>query len=213
MILVIIMISGFVLMHQKEGPKEEIVLKKEDTKKPKETVQTIKFDIKGAVLTPGVYDGVAGMTVMDAILKSGGLLENASTDYINLSKQVKDEMVIIIYTKDEIASQLVGDTSVKVIDQQCVCPQLKNDICINSDKKITNQKSNEVKNQETNPIVSINQATLEEFMTLPGIGEKKAQDILNYRNQVGKFQSIEEIKEVKGIGDATFEKFKAYLTL
>ena len=61
-----------------------------------------KINIKGAVVNPGVYSFIEGERVIDAINKSGGLLENADTSVINLSKNLFDEMVIVIYTVDEV---------------------------------------------------------------------------------------------------------------
>ena len=62
-------------------------------------------------------------------------------------------------------------------------------------------------------MVSLNKATLEELLTLPGIGKSKAEDILNYIKENGEFKTIDEIKEVKGIGDALFEKIKEHITI
>ena len=62
-------------------------------------------------------------------------------------------------------------------------------------------------------IININTATLEELMTLSGVGESKALSIIEYRNNVGGFKSIEEIKNVRGIGDAAFEKIKNNITI
>ena len=61
--------------------------------------------------------------------------------------------------------------------------------------------------------VSINNATLEQLQTLPGIGASKAQDIINYRTENGQFQSIEDLKNISGIGDSIFAKIKDYITL
>lgn len=61
--------------------------------------------------------------------------------------------------------------------------------------------------------VSINTGTLEELCTLPGIGKGTAQKIIDYRNQTGLFQSLEDLMKVKGIGTAKFEKLKEMITL
>jgi len=61
--------------------------------------------------------------------------------------------------------------------------------------------------------ISINQATLEELLVLPGIGETYAQRIIDYRNRVGYFQTIEDLMKVKGIKTHLFNKIKAYLKL
>lgn len=62
-------------------------------------------------------------------------------------------------------------------------------------------------------LISINSATLKDLMTLPGIGEAKARDIIKYRDEKGNFEKIEDIKNVSGIGDATFNNIKALITV
>jgi competence protein ComEA len=68
------------------------------------------------------------------------------------------------------------------------------------------------KNGTTAPI-NINQATLKELTSLPGIGKKRAKDIIAYREQNGKFSSIDDLKKVEGIGKDTLEKIKDHIVL
>lgn len=181
-------------------------------KKEKETIDSflleeeitnkIFVDIKGAVQKPGVYEMDENSRVQDAIEKSGGLTKYADTSVINLSKQLTDEMVIIVYTESEIQEMKQGTTSIKYIEKECICPKLENNACIEESTKEENLSK-----------VSLNHASLEELMTLPGIGKTKAEAIIQYRIDNNGFQTIEELKNVKGIGDATFEKLKAYIVL
>ena len=62
-------------------------------------------------------------------------------------------------------------------------------------------------------LVDLNRATLQDLMTLPGIGETRAQDILDYRQQIGSFTNLEELMNVRGIGQSTFDKLKMYITI
>ena len=62
-------------------------------------------------------------------------------------------------------------------------------------------------------IVNINKASKEQLMTLPGIGESRAEEIIRYREKVGGFQTIEEIMKVSGIKDAAFQKIKDSITV
>jgi len=142
-------------------------------------------DIKGEVINPGTYKVANNERVIDVITLAGGLTDNAETTYINLSKKVVDEMVIIIPKK--------GETS---------------NIIINNDVSYSETEVNENSNK-----VSINNGTIEELMSVSGIGTVKAQAIINYRKENGKFNSIEEIKNVSGIGNSTFEKIKEYIEL
>ena len=81
---------------------------------------------------------------------------------------------------------------------------IKNDACISTIIE---------DNSTSNTKVSINNATLEELMTLPGIGEAKAKEIINYREEKGEFTDTNQLKEVKGIGDTLFESIKDNITL
>lgn len=173
---------------------------------PKE--EKIKVDIKGAVKNPGVYEINSNGRVADAIEISGGLTNDADTSIINLSKNLTDEMVIIIYTKEEVAEMLKGSTSIKYIEKECICPKIENDACI--DNVIDNKPDTNTSNEQK---VSLNSATIDELMQLPGIGEVKAKAIIVYREENGGFKSIEELLEVNGIGESTFNKIKDQLSL
>ena len=166
----------------------------------------IKVEIKGAVNNPGVYEIEIGKRVEDAIKLSGGLKNDADISNTNLSKNLVDEMVIIIYTKDEIDSMTTGNTTIKYIDKECICPVIENKSCISD--VVTNF---EVIEESSNKI-SLNKATKEELMTLKGIGESKAKLIIEYREKTP-FKSIEELLNVKGIGKAMFEKIKNNISI
>jgi len=171
--------------------------------------KTYKVDIKGAVAHPGVYEMEEEERVEDVIVKSGGLTGDADTSVLNLSKALKDEMVIIIYTKKELENMRKGNTTIKYIEKECICPKLENDACI--EDKITNEQNSNDKQIQGK--ISLNNASITELTNLTGIGEKKAQAIIEYRNQNGGFKTIEEITKVSGIGASTFEKIKDQLTL
>lgn len=183
-------------------------------KEQKEEIKKIKVDIKGEVKKPGVYELNIGSRVYDAIKASGDLTENADTTLLNLSKNLTDEMVIIVYNKYEI-EKLKKDltttqTVIKYIEKECSCPDTINDACM---KKAETKETKEEKKASTENKISINTASLEELQTIPGIGESKAKAIIEYREKNGDFKNIEEIKNISGIGEATFEKFKEYITI
>ncbi|MBP3920240.1 MAG: helix-hairpin-helix domain-containing protein [Bacilli bacterium] len=185
--------------------KEELQIEPKEEIKPK-----IKIDIKGEIVNPGVYELDENTRVIDAINKSGGLTENADTNLINLSKTLTNEMVIVVYNKNEIEklrSELKETkTVIEYIEKECTCPDTINNACINEYKEPTNQA--ETKDTKVN----INTATLDELTTIPGIGETKAKDIIEYRNKQP-FEKIEDITNIKGIGKSTFEKLKNYITI
>ena len=188
--------------------------KEEDVK---EKISEYKVDIKGAIANPGVYIGNDNTRVIDIIDMAGGLLENSDITVINLSKKVFDEMVIIIYTKEELEKMLNGEEinyDNIITDKEILFPDIKNDAVIEEETNTSNNESTkeESKTEEIS-IVNINTASIEELDSLPGIGSSKAQNIIDYRNINGKFGSIEEILNVNGIGTAIYEQIKTYITV
>ena len=170
-----------------------------------EQVKDIVYvDIKGAILNPGVYEIESGKKVIDVINLAGGLTEQANTSMINLAKQVTDEMVVIIYTNEEVEKAKQEEPIIKIVEKECVCPEIKNDACLEKNTNIDNDTSSETSNEKIN----LNKATIEELQTLDGIGETKAKAIIAYRQEKGKFNSIEELLEVTGIGEALYDKIK-----
>lgn len=216
-LLFLLVIVCIILYFTNVEPEKDIdslqsIVKEDVADKEVEIVSKLTFDIKGAVKKPGVYTMDDGGRVVDAIKLAGGLLESADNSVINLSKKITDEMVIIIYTKDEIKEMLKGDTSIKVIEKECICPELKNDACIEKDK-ITNSPTDGNTDTKNNYPISINNATIEELMKLPGIGESKAKTIIQYREENGEFKKIEDIQNISGIGEKLFEQIKEYITI
>ena len=149
---------------------------------------------------------IKNSVVIDAINLAGGLTKEADTSIINLAKKITDEMVIIIYTKDEVKNSNIVDTVIKVVEKECICPNIQNDGCLNTEIK------DNITNGDSNSLVNINTATVEELQTITGIGESKARSIVEYRTNNGLFQNIEDIKNVDGIGDKLYESIKIYIT-
>ncbi len=201
LITIISTITYFVLKEPKKKevtPKVTFVKKKE---KKKEVNEEYKVDIKGEVINPGIYSLKVNSRVIDVINMAGGLTENADTSVINLSKKITDEMVIIIYSRDQVKDF----SKTKEIEEQVLTKcedaeaELINGACIKVEKEVPSK-------------ININTATLEELMTLSGIGEAKAKDIIEYREKE-QFVTIEDIKKVSGIGDSLFAKIKENITV
>ena len=171
-----------------------------------EVESTIKVEIKGAVKNEGVYEINDTSRVEDLINISGGLTNDADISTINLSKELKNEDVVIIYTKEEIKEAKQGSTVIKYIEKECICPRINNSACI--EDIITNSES--IINNTGK--VNLNTATKQELLTIPNIGESKAELIIEYRNNTP-FTKIEDIMNIKGIGSGIFEKIKAYITI
>ena len=168
--------------------------------------EIIKVEIKGEVENPGVYTITKGSRVED-LLKKVKLKKTASLKFNNLSKKLNDEDVVIIYSDQEIENFQNGNTAVKYVEKECMCPSIKNISCFNN--AVTNLDGL-INNTGK---VSLNSALIDELITLPGIGEAKAKLIIEYREQNNGFKDIEEIMNIKGIGEKMFEKIKPYITL
>jgi len=191
----------------------------------------ILVDIKGEVQNPGVYKLPVNSRVIDAIEASGGLTKKAVTTYINLSKTLKDENVIIINKKSELKKieekknieeiKINNNSSVSVKTSDVITndvDKVKEETTTESVTKTpeegsspANEISSEQKKETTS--VNINESSIEELTTISGIGESKAKAIIEYRTTNGPFKSIEEIKNVSGIGDKLYDKIKAYITI
>lgn len=174
----------------------------------------ILVDVKGEVKKPGVYKLKENSRVIDAINVSGGLTRKAYTKYINLSRILKDENVIIVNSTSEIKKVSSGNniTEVKINNDS------KNSASISESELITNdnvksEEDNTVNSLENNQKVNINTATKEELMKLSNIGESKAEKIIDYRTANGNFNSIEDIKKVSGIGDKLYDSIKENITV
>ena len=224
-LLVLLVIGGFIVQRsfaKKENKKEttsmKIAKKKtnssfvkaDSTKSDSGKSESIFVDIKGEVAVPGTYEMKDGERVKDVIEVAGGLTEKADTSVINLSKKLTDEMVIIIYSAYEV--QNFKETKAKEQAAFDACKYsdnygLANDACVETGE------STEMDDSKTTGSVNLNTATKEELMTLTGIGEAKADDIITYRTTNNGFKSIEEIKNVKGIGDSIFDKIKDRITI
>lgn len=170
---------------------EELISNTLEEPKVTEAKETIRVDVKGMVKKAGVYELAKDSIVNDAIKKAGGLTSKADTTNVNLSKSLTNEMVIYIPKKEEVTKSVVNDA---LVDKS------------NSVGFIDNESSNETTNTTTK--VNINTATLKELITLNGIGESKAQAILEYRTKNGNFKTLEDLKKVSGIGEAAYEKIK-----
>ena len=204
--LTIFLFRKDIFKSRKKDKKEEteVVIKKKEKQASSEIY--FKVDIKGQVNNPGIYSLKEGSRVIDVIEASGGLTENANTTVINLSKKIEDEMVIIIYSNEEVNNFSKTKEVEKQVIEKCIKKDensLQNDACIN--------QSNEQSNTDNN-LININTATQEELMTLSGIGESKAKDIITYRSE-NAFTSIEDIKNVPGIGESLFAKIKENITV
>lgn len=172
------------------------------------------IDIKGYVNNPGVYSLEKGKRVVDAINIAGGLKKDANTSLLNLSKEIFDQMVIVIYSNSEI-KEYENLNKIKKQEEKICSDKIINDACISNSNNNNNDTTSDIKTDDSNKLfkININTATKEELMTLKNVGESKALAIIEYRNKNGLFKTIDDLKNVSGIGDKLFESLKENITV
>ena len=196
-ILIILVVIAYYYFYLRDTT-EEISnqdLEVNNTQENNQTNETIVVHVSGAVNIEGIVELDSGSRIANAIEKAGGIKENADMTDINLAYPLEDGMKIYIPTKEETAASKQNENTIA-----------KNYVTSSSggvntggdtdEKQLTSNNNNKTSNTNKNIKVNINTASQEELDTLPGIGPSIASKIIDYREQNGKFNSIEEIKEV-----------------
>lgn len=156
-----------------------------EEKKYSSEESNILVDLKGAVQQEGVYKLRANSRVRDVIELAGGLTQEADRHAVNFAEKLVDEQVVYVAKQGEDISVLPNASSAG---------------------KANAEMSNSTK-------VNINKANLEELQRISGIGVKRAQDILETRDSLGGFKTLDDLRQVSGIGEKTLEKLKHELSL
>lgn len=153
--------------------------------------------ICGEIIQPGVYYVESESILNDVIVLSGGFTADADKNYLNLAGRViSNQKIYVPKVGEEIDKYLNSyDNGESLFSQE------------------TALGSYNSLSQEYSKMININTASEKELQTLSGIGEVKARAIIAYRNSIGKFKRIEELLNVSGIGDKTFEKIRAFVTV
>jgi len=147
----------------------------------------ITIYISGQVKNPGVVTLENNKRLIDAIEILGGTTEDADLNRINMALRIEDEgHYIIPKIGEEISDNMLN----------------------NQNNKLYNGK-----NEDTENKININSSSIKELEELPGIGEATANKIFKYREENGEFKSIEEIKNVNGIGDKKYEGIKDLISI
>lgn len=172
----------------------------------KESDKKIYVYITGEVITPGVLMLKENSRIIDAINSAGGTTNNANISKINLAYVLKDGMKINIPSLEE----LKNNSDFEYITMSS--GDGKNDENTSSESIENSANEKKLKSTKTS-LVNINTASQTELETLPGIGPSIALKIINYRNENGKFSTVDDIKNVNGIGETKFENIKKYITV
>lgn len=154
--------------------------------------------VAGEVNNPSVVELEEGQRVADAIEKAGGLTDSGEIKNINLAYKLKDGEKLYIPSLDEVIESEEEDSNIAYITSG-----------INGEiNETTSNSENNSENSISNELININTATQTELETLDGIGPSTAKKIIDYREENGNFNSVEEIQNVSGIGDAKYEAIK-----
>lgn len=197
---------GYFMLNNNDSVITEVLAETTSTTSAvKEESTKLYFDIKGSVKKPGVYEFTQGDKIIDAINKADGLTKNATTNNLNLSKKLTNEMVIYVFSKNELtttkAFEPVSNAS------ECKCETIEINNCV--DKNTTNESNN-----DTVPAkININTDNKEKLMTISGIGSSKADAIIEYRTKNGNFKTTEDIMNVSGISKTIYDKIKDIITV
>ncbi|MFE2777048.1 MULTISPECIES: helix-hairpin-helix domain-containing protein [Lactobacillales] len=157
--------------------------------------ETWYVDIKGAIKVPQVVPVTPGMRVHDVVEMAGGVTGEADQSQVNLAQLVTDQMVIYV---PKVGEEVSPSTEALV-----------------ADSKVTESAVSESSGDGTSDgdLVNINTADTTMLQTLSGIGEKRAADIINYRETNGLFETVDDLDQVSGIGEKTMEKLRPLITV
>lgn len=157
--------------------------------------ETWYVDIKGAVKIPQVVPVTPGMRVHDVVEMAGGVTGEADQSQVNLAQLVTDQMVIYV---PKVGEEVSPSTEALVAGSQ-----------------VTESAVSESSGDGTSDgdLVNINTADITMLQTLSGIGEKRAADIINYRETNGLFETVDDLDQVSGIGEKTMEKLRPLITV
>ncbi len=165
----------------------------ENKQNNKQEKNKIIIHVAGAVVKNGIVEIEEGQRIIDAIEKAGGATAQADLSKINLAYVLSDGQKIYI---PKINENYTGEYVTGASSNE------------EKNSTSTSNTSTSANKSETNKIININTASAEELQNLQGIGESIAKRIVEYRKENGKFNNIEDIKNVSGIGEAKYNKIK-----
>ncbi|WP_413627105.1 helix-hairpin-helix domain-containing protein [Fructilactobacillus vespulae] len=201
---IIFLVSGYMFLtksnenqttdvKQKISSPKEVIKSKEEKQTKASIDEQIYVDVKGAVLNPGIYAANKMMRSSDLIKMAGGFNQNADSNHVNLAKKVNDQEILYVPYNGEVSG--LPDVNLKTSEN------------VESASDTPSSQPNQT--SKTN----INSADLTKLQSINGVGQKKAEKIIDYRNQNGLFKTVDDLKNVPGFGQKTVETLKASLAV
>lgn len=184
--------AGLEMAQKISGDSEQTIGTDESAAYIVEEQRTLYVHVCGAVMAPGVYELPAGSRVYEAVQAAGGFTENAEESYVNQAQQLTDGGKLLIPTVEEVQNGKVPDTLTETEDGP------------GNDRQTNSGTQTGVDDGRIN----INTASVEELCRIPGIGATRAAAIISYRENHGSFGRPEDIMQVSGIKEGTYEKIK-----
>ena len=185
-----------------EEPKLEVLPNTEEAEKNAQ----VPVYICGEVLRAGVYYVEQDAIINDVIECAGGLTREADETLINLASPIRPNEKIIVPKQGEEIDK--NEDSYENRERIETLPSSESNLHTTT----IQSEMSRMESAHTSGLININSATKSELMSLSGIGEVKAQAIIAYREEQGGFKNIEEIMQISGIGEKTFEKLKPLIT-
>ena len=164
--------------------------------------RTIYVDVCGAVVNPGVYELSSDSRVFQAIEKAGGYLPGAAASYLNRARSLYDGQQIYVPTQEEVDSQTIPLTQDETAQDGVVQAGTA------QTGTAADNTADGTGSTQAGQRINLNTADVSQLSTLTGVGESKALAIIAYREENGPFTSIEDIMNVPGIKEGTYEKIK-----
>ncbi len=188
-IVAIFAVLYYFLNNQKSSSYEniltsEVIINNVSSEEKSEETGKIKVYVTGEVNSPGVIELEEGARIEDAIQKAGGIKPEANLKEINLASEIEDGEKIYV------------PNLVEQVEETTLSSESEANTSSKSDGK-----------------VNINKASVSELTSIPGVGASTAQKIITYREENGKFKTIEDIKNVSGIGDSKYNSMKDFISV
>lgn len=181
--LMLAVVAGVICLLRRDEPRPLVIL----TPQPSavDTLSPIQVQVLGAVNRPGTYQLSGDARVADALQRAGGVRAEGDVSGLDLTMPLREGLTLDVPARDldDAPPNALAQPAPAAAD---ATPRAK---------------------------INLNTATLQELDTLPGIGPVLAQRILDYRRAHGSFQSVDELKQVRGIGDALYEEIQAMVTI
>jgi len=175
----------------------------------------VTFQVAGEVNAPNVYTLPRGSRIIDAVKAAGGAKPDADLQSMNLAAKIDDGSRIFVPVAQG-AAPAASSTGYAPAPPQAQPPATASSASVPVTYTPSASSKSASGGKLRNPgegVVHINSADASELQRLPGVGPSTAEKIIDYRRQIGRFASLDQLMDVKGIGPKKLEKMKPFIAL